>query len=360
MLIKLLSKSLLLVLMLTSCVTTRKNISKAPEKNEPQINKIIRYATLAGNSHNTQPWKVEVENGGTVINVMPDLTRKLNVVDPTSRGLYISLGAFIENLCQAASYYGLQSHVSVIRNESSDNTFARITLKPAQTEKYDLTAMERRVTLRTPYKTDTIKTAHLEKLTAGTDGCVKIISSAKLPGQYIAAKTLEAYAIQARREDAKKELAEWIRFSNNHVKAKRDGLTTAGMGITGFGGLMVSMMYKPEDSMKDSFIEKGISNVKIQTENCGGWLLITQQEDSPESWIKTGRVYQRINLRCRDLMIGMHPMNQMIEEPAFEEDANKYLNINGKIQFVARIGYVDKYPEPVSVRREIKDFMQVK
>jgi len=132
------------------------------------------------------------------------------------------------------------------------------------------------------------------------------------------------------------------------------------MGITGFAGVMVSQMFKPEDSMKDSFVNKGIDNVRKQVQNCGGWLLITQDQDSPENWIQTGRIYQRINLRCRDLMIGMHPMNQMIEEASFEGDANRYLISNGKIQFIARIGYVDKYPEPVSVRRELKDFVLAK
>jgi hypothetical protein len=358
-LIKLFSKTLL-VLMLTSCIATRKNVVKAPNIKESEINKIIWYASLAGNSHNTQPWKVQVEQGGSVLTVIPDFSRKLKVVDPTSRGLFISIGAFVENLCQASSYFGYETEVAVSGKEINENCTVKIKLHKSKKGNVNISTLEQRMTLRTPYSKNSIKKEDVNTLLTDTDNCTKFISMDNIQGKYIAAKTLEAYASQSVRDDAKNELAEWIRFSNKHVKEKKDGLTTAGMGINGFAGVMVSLMYKQEDSKKESFVNKGIENAKNQTENCGGWLLIVTESDSPENWIKTGRIYQRINLRCRDLMIGMHPMNQMIEEPQFEEESNKYLNINGKIQFVARIGYVDKYPQPVSVRRDIKDFVNVK
>lgn len=82
----------------------------------------------------------------------------------------------------------------------------------------------------------------------------------------------------------------------------------------------------------------------------------TQPADSKEHWIETGRLYQRAHLECRGLMIGFHPMNQMIEVENFEKKANEYLGLEGKIQFVARIGYADDYPVPVSVRKSVSEF----
>lgn len=149
-----------------------------------------------------------------------------------------------------------------------------------------------------------------------------------------------------------------MRFSNSDVEKHRDGLTTSGMGITGLGGFFVRNFYKPEDSMKDSFTKTGIEKTKEQVENCGGWIVITQSEDTPYKWINTGRLYQRMNLLCRDLMIGMHPMNQMIEEENFEKKANEHLSLHGVIQFVARIGYVDSYPPANSVRRPVTDIIR--
>jgi hypothetical protein len=346
--------------MLSSCVTTRKSITKTPASQESDLNKIIYYASLAGNSHNTQPWKVEVTEKTNEILIKPDFSRHLKVVDPTSRGLYISLGAFIENLCQASAFYGYSPVTEIYKDHTSGQLFVNVKLQKSNSSKGNISSIEKRMTLRIPYKNAEIKPEHIDDLLDDTDNCVSYISPSMPQFNYISQKTLESYSQQSNRDDAKKELAEWIRFSNKLVKENRDGLTTAGMGITGFAGVMVSQMYKPEDSMKDSFVNKGIDNVRNQVQNCGGWLLITQDQDSPENWIQTGRIYQRTNLRCRDLMIGMHPMNQMIEEANFEGDANRYLISNGKIQFIARIGYVDKYPEPVSVRRELKDFVLAK
>ncbi|MDP3398016.1 MAG: hypothetical protein Q8S23_02630 [Bacteroidales bacterium] len=357
---KLLTSSILLTIMLSSCVTTRKSITKTPASQESDLNKIIYYASLAGNSHNTQPWKVEVTEKTNEILIKPDFSRHLKVVDPTSRGLYISLGAFIENLCQASAFYGYSPVTEIYKDHTSGQLFVNVKLQKSNSSKGNISSIEKRMTLRIPYKNAEIKPEHIDDLLDDTDNCVSYISPSMPQFNYISQKTLESYSQQSNRDDAKKELAEWIRFSNKLVKENRDGLTTAGMGITGFAGVMVSQMYKPEDSMKDSFVNKGIDNVRNQVQNCGGWLLITQDQDSPENWIQTGRIYQRTNLRCRDLMIGMHPMNQMIEEANFEGDANRYLISNGKIQFIARIGYVDKYPEPVSVRRELKDFVLAK
>jgi hypothetical protein len=58
------------------------------------------------------------------------------------------------------------------------------------------------------------------------------------------------------------------------------------------------------------------------------------------------------------MMIGFHPMNQMIEEDNFEKDANEQLSLQGIIQFVARIGYVDEYPPANSVRRSVKEIIR--
>ncbi|MDO9085060.1 MAG: hypothetical protein Q7U53_02530 [Anaerolineaceae bacterium] len=50
---------------------------------EPEMKEIIRYATLAANSHNSQPWKFAVRED--LIEIHPDYTRRLPVVDPDDR-----------------------------------------------------------------------------------------------------------------------------------------------------------------------------------------------------------------------------------------------------------------------------------
>ena len=322
-----------------------------------QIEKIIYYASLAGNSHNTQPWYVYVESDSLLF-IKADFSRKLQIVDPDACGLFISLGAFIENLQLAAASLGYKAEVRITAKHKNDSNVATIYLSESQKNGYNLSQIENRRTLRTPFHNTEISKEHLKSLIGNNNSKVIYFSSSSEEGKYIAEQTLAAYTQQAKDDQAKQELANWMRFSNSDVEKYRDGLTTSGIGITGFGGFFVRNFYKPEDSMKDSFIKTGIEKTKEQIENCGGWLVIIQNEDSPESWIKTGRLYQRLNLVCRDLMIGFHPMNQMIEEENFEEKANERLSQSGVIQFIARVGYVDEYPPANSVRRSVKEIIR--
>jgi hypothetical protein len=225
---------------------------------------------------------------------------------------------------------------------------------PLQPEK--LRELELRTTLRIPFDIREVKTDDQEKLISMAPGNIIYISSGSPDGRFVAEKELEAYTIQAYQKEAQDELASWMRFSNKDVNTKRDGLTPAGMGIKGIGGFMVRNFMKPEDSKKESFVQAGVEKTQIQVENCGGWLLISTEKDDAVDWIIGGRMYERLNIQCRSLNLGFHPMNQLIEVPEIAQQVNDRLAPVGKVRFVARIGYVTEYPEPVSKRRPVESF----
>lgn len=353
------TKSIITLATLVSIISGCGSVSRDNfhEEFSSPIEQIIYYSSLAGNSHNTQPWYVEIVND-SLLYLKADFSRKLHIVDPDARGLFISLGAFIENLELAAGSLGYKADIEITAQHKNDSNVAAIHISKSPTSGYDLNQIKNRRTLRTPFHNTEISKKHLNKLIDDNSSEVIYFSSSSVEGKYIAEQTLAAYTQQAKDDQAKQELANWMRFSNSEVEKHRDGLTTSGMGITGFGGFFVRNFYKPEDSMKDSFIKTGIDKTKEQTENCGGWLVIIQNEDSPERWIKTGKLYEKLNLACRDMMIGFHPMNQMIEEDNFEKNANEHLSLPGVIQFVARVGYVDEYPPANSVRRSVKEIIR--
>ena len=66
----------------------------------------------------------------------------------------------------------------------------------------------------------------------------------------------------------------------HEVNSKRDGLTPAGMGIKGIGGFVVRHFMKPEDSKQESFVKSGIEKTQKQVENCGGWIIISTENDN--------------------------------------------------------------------------------
>lgn len=346
----------------TSCSSFSRKNQNFTLEDKGEIYQILYYASLAGSSHNSQPWKAEVYGEDSIL-VFADMSRNLQVVDPTSRELYISVGAFIENLSLAASYFGYETEIKVHGlSEINGGPVASVALTKSKvkSEETILNDIKLRTTLRIPFDTIPLKQEDWMTLVAVDPSKIHYFSSESEKGNYIKQKELESYTRQAQNKNAQDELASWIRFSNKDVKEKQDGLTTEGMGIKGIGGFMVRNFFKPEDSKKESFVTQGIDKTKLQVENCGGWLIITQPEENIESWINTGRLYQAMHLKCRKMNIGFHPMNQVIEETGFENEANTFLGFGQRIAFIARVGYVDKYPEPVSVRRPVESFTTFK
>lgn len=71
------------------------------------LRELVRYATLAPSSHNSQCWKFRL--GERAITIEPDLARRCPAVDPDDHHLFVSLGCAVENLAQAALAYGLNA-----------------------------------------------------------------------------------------------------------------------------------------------------------------------------------------------------------------------------------------------------------
>ncbi len=340
------------------------------------VDQILFLASLAPSSHNTQPWLVK--RADNKIELYADFSRWLNVTDYKARGLYISIGAYLENLEQAAQAQNFRINIDWSKelvDACDGNTIfsknilvhvATISLKryddinivsPSSASKI-IDNITQRMTLRTPFDTLSVP----KDIMVNSDGLCKdfIFEPKSAAGEYIAKNMVEAYTKQSFDSEAQKELEDWLRFSNRDVRKKRDGITTSGMGLKGMAALFVRNFMKPSAAKEVSFNNQGIAKCAEQVSNCGGWIVISVKEETPLSWIEVGRVYERINLKCRDYMVGMHPMNQIVEvadyEGKFAKEMAKYVGDSVASSFpypafVARVGITKKYPQPVSLRR---------
>ena len=54
-----------------------------------QFTELVEYALKAPSGHNTQPWRFKLTSKG--LDIYPDFSRSLPVVDGNNRELYISL-----------------------------------------------------------------------------------------------------------------------------------------------------------------------------------------------------------------------------------------------------------------------------
>lgn len=314
---------------------------------------ILSHAALAPSGHNTQPWTVQVvEPGHWVIGT--DKQRWLPAVDPNNRETTLSVGAFLENLIIAAERLGYGVEYQVIAKTSTDSRLIDLRLRKASAIDYPIERLEKRRTLRSRYTNELIKD---EDIRAVTDGSAEFFYFARdtNPARYLSESTIEANRKQAYRDPAQEELADWIRWSKKDQARLRNGLTPAGMEITGVAGLYVRNFFNRDSVLKKNFREAGIKQVIERVAQGGGWLVMNG-ETSVAGLIETGRKFQRMWLKLRERNIAIHPMTQILEETDNTESVAKELGIIGTPQFVLRIGYVKKHPDPVSPRMPVAWF----
>jgi hypothetical protein len=102
----------------------RRRIAGAAASGSGRFRDLVRQATLAASSHNTQPWTFALEERS--ITILPDFTRRTPIVDPDDHHLFVSLGCATENRVNAALASGLHADVFV-REDSIDVAFDEMT-----------------------------------------------------------------------------------------------------------------------------------------------------------------------------------------------------------------------------------------
>ena len=59
-------------------------------------------------------------------------------------------------------------------------------------------------------------------------------------------------------------------------------------------------------------------------------------------------------LGVREMNIALHPMTQMLEESPWKDRVAAELGLPGTVQFILRVGYISRYPGPVSLRMPLE------
>jgi hypothetical protein len=348
--------------LLSSCSGVKRNDLPASEQAVKGIDeegaRILWYASLAPSGHNSQPWFVKVlEKGEWVIGGDPQ--RRLPAVDPENRELLLSVGAFAENLCLAASAAGYEAALEVIAKSPRDEEVLHVSLKKTTPGTYPLERLTLRRTVKNGLLSREIGKEDVKALAEPHGGRLFYFPRGTDHARCIQEGTVESYRAQTYRDDAQQELANWIRFSNTDARKHRDGLTTEGMEITGFSGWFVRQFMDQGDVRGDRFRKQGMEIATQWAAEGAGWMIITSSGTSVADLIETGRRFERTALLARERNIALHPMTQVLEE---ERGRREIASNHGKDvfpQFVLRVGYLDHYPTPVSLRRTVASFVRV-
>lgn len=346
----------IMIINLSSCGgLTRDDFRNASEGSVSE--KILSIASLAPSGHNTQPWTVKIISEDKWI-IGWDKNRALPAVDPGNRELIISLGAFCEAVKTAARKYGLSAKIKTTAKSNYDKVIAEIVFTQGEIEDLKSKLLEKRRIVRKGHLSKPLSADDKEKLKTDVISKVYYFDRESEEGKLIEKVVLESNLVQTKREDAVKELADWIRWSDEEIKKKRDGLTPSGMEIGGLANFFVRNFYSREDALTDSFRDASMKAVKEQLSSYGTWIIITTENEAPSNLMTAGADFLKIGIAGIDKKIALHPMTQPIEENEFKMRLKESLPVKGEIQFVLRSSYVEEYPSPVSVRMEVKQIIR--
>ena len=309
------------------------------------LRELVRYATLAPNSHNTQPWRFRIEPNR--ITVMPDFSRRCPAVDPDDHHLFVSLGCASENLILAAEAHGLRAHVSM---EGAKEGEIQIDFEPVSPSDSPLfRAIPERQCTRAEYDGKAVPSDQLALLEAtGQSESVAVqVFTDKGDLETILELVVAGNSAQMNDEAFVAELKEWIRFNESAVVQHRDGLFTASSGNptvpTWLGEVFFDRAFT-EDAENDKY--------RRHIRSSAGAIAFVSEHDDEESWIEVGRCYQRFALQATAFDLRHAHINQAVEVPEVRAQLSDYLGIGGRRpDLLVRFGYGPELPK--SLRRPV-------
>ncbi len=306
---------------------------------------LVRYATLAPSSHNTQCWKFGIEP--RAITILPDLSRRCPAVDPDDHHLFVSLGCAAENLVQAARAHGF---AALARPEGGHGAL-RIELEPAAAQASPLfQAIPQRQSTRAEYDGRPLSNDDLRALerAAAGDGVQLIL----LTDEAALEKTLEfvvqGNSAQMRDPAFVDELKAWIRFSAGDAVRLGDGLYAASSGNPSVPAWLGRLMFGA------FFTERGENDKYArQVRSSAGIAVFAGPANDKAGWIAVGRAYERFALQATALGVRTAHLNQPVEVASLRPAFASFLGVAGKRpDLVLRFGRGPALP--ASLRRPLQ------
>ncbi len=345
-----------LILILFIIMGTTVSASSVSKERINDFSGIIKYAVRAPSGHNAQPWKFVIKKNE--IEIHPDWSRVLPVVDPDNRELYISLGCAVENLCVAATAQKYLPSVRVVKTGDKKYYIVVELVKDANLKVDPLfDAIEKRQTNRSIYDGGMIAESSMDTIrqTLSLRPGVKSYFYKKGSADFATfmAFVKEGNEVQMGDSEFKAELEKWMRYNGTQTKKTQDGLTNKMMGFPGvpafIGKPIVESQLKAEKQNK-SDVEKMNSSSHL--------VLLTIADNDISDWIALGQTMERLLLKFTSMHICNAYVNQPCEVKAVSEKIREQV-FGGKEypMILMRIGYAK--PVPYSPRREVSAVITV-
>lgn len=317
--------------------------SRAPLPIDPPTADLVRYATLAANGHNTQPWRFWARNGA--IDILPDLSRATPVVDPDDHHLFVSLGCAAENLAIAAAATGRPGEVQV----ETEGRIRFIHSSGAPHADPLFAAIPRRQSTRAEYDGRAVSAAAIETLRKAAEGPAVRLVLLTERARMNRMRDLVVAGNDAQMRDPAfmAELKHWLRFNPRSAIERGDGLFAACTGNPVLPDVFGRLAF-------DTFLsaEGESTQYARQIDSSAGLAVFLAEREDKAHWIAVGRACQRFALAATGLGLKHAFVNQPVEVARLRPELAALAGEPGiRPDLVMRFGYGPELP--FSLRRPV-------
>ena len=306
---------------------------------------LVRYATLAPSSHNTQCWKFELDD--KTITILPDLSRRCPAVDPDDHHVFVSLGCAAENLVQAALAHGLRAE---LRFDAAKEVIS-VPLAPAQAQSSALfQAIAARQSTRGDYDGRPLSGDELRLLQrAGTSSNVRMLLLLERPAmEQVIDYVIQGNTAQMADPAFITELKTWIRFNGVDAVRTGDGLFSVASGNPAIpswlGNLGFGLVFRPKRE-NDKYAR--------QIRSSAGIAIFVGHAADKAHWVDVGRCYERFALQATAMGIRNAFVNQPVEVTSVRAAFAEAMGLAGqRPDLVVRFGRGPTLPR--SLRRPVE------
>jgi nitroreductase len=302
---------------------------------------LVRYATLAANKINTQPWFFRLLEDAIV--VLPDFYGRSAPSDTDGHDLFVSLGCAVENMVQAAGAFGLQASPSFER--SSGNIVGAIE-SAARRAPPLFDAIPRRQSTRGAYSGRQVPAEQLRLLeAAGSASCVSALMVTEQKRlerilEYCFAKDEHVEARQAR---------SWIHYSYREALTTRDGMFVKLDGYSIVPAPIARALMGVNLNVRRTAARMNWGR-ELHTAACV--VILVSQRNDPAHWVEAGRCCQRLTLQATALGIRTAYISKPLDAPDVRGQFATEFGVGGqRPDAIIRFGYA---PERLrSLRRPV-------
>jgi nitroreductase len=311
---------------------------RAPLAELPQLRDLIRYATLAPNGHNTQPWRFRL--GERRIDILPDYLRRTPVVDPDDHHLFVSLGCAAENLSRASAARGRSGSVRFEPTDGGAIAFDFSSGPAVRSALFD--AIPKRQSTRAAFDGRAVSAADLNILAKAAEmpGVDLVLLTDRPRMDHLRDLVVAGNSAQMADAAFVRELKSWLRFNSRQALRNRDGLYSVASGnpaLPDWLGPHAFDWFSTARSENDGYAR--------QIRSSAGIAVFVGVRESPEHWVAVGQACQRFALQATALGLKHAFINQPVEVASLRPELAMLVGQPGRRpDIVMRFGYGPTLP----------------